>query len=108
MAPAAVGCKPMFSGLPRESVGLKNSAVAGVNELDREVPIRQVRFAGSGNWRRGEVIKRGEEPHGRAILGHQVLQQKEIYISPEVTKEAEEVRVSRDRGTQGAVCVDVV
>jgi hypothetical protein len=60
--------------------------VACLDEADCEFPIVQVRSLGAWHWRRVEVVKRREEPHGRAIIGNQDLQKKELHARLEAVE----------------------
>src|ERR1700742_487420 len=55
-----------------------------------------------------EVVKRNEESHHAAVVGHQVLQHEKLNVPPEVLEQREKVTIPRQRFTEGAALTDVV
>jgi len=83
-------------------------SISRVDEFDAAAPIFPVRIrVGWGRWRT-KVIKRHKEIDFRTCGGDQILQQEEFDISTEVIEQGEELAISRQRFTKGAVLTQVM
>ena len=67
--------------------------VSRLNKLDSLSPVLPIRV--DIPWHRGvlELIERRNDPHARAIVGDEILKQKEVHVPAKVLEQPEEVAV---------------